>query len=71
MVSGGRGPSCIKGRGLFVTRKRQTECMELLMAYDLKEQTMKAATLSIVRHLCCLVSRLDYGMGRSIGASKH
>ena len=34
----------IKGCGLILTTKRQIECITLLMVYDLKEQTMKAAT---------------------------
>ena len=70
------GISCIKGRGLFLTRKRQcwqTECIALLMVYDLKEETLKAATFANSRELCCPVSRLDYDKVRrlpSIGASK-
>ena len=34
----------MEGCGLFLTRKRQTECIALFIVYDLKGQTKKAAT---------------------------
>ena len=37
-----------------------------VMVYDLKEQTMKAATFVNSRELCCPVSCLDYGMVRGL-----